>query len=61
MITLTYEAPSNGDTRVEGNWTDGENSGTFSTKVIYTNNSIDITETESRVKQVIQQINELND
>lgn len=54
MITLTYDAPSNGDTRVQGTWTNGTDSGTFATKVIYSNGAIDIALTEDRVKKVIQ-------
>lgn len=58
MITLTYDTPSNGDTRLSGTFKNGSDEGTFQTKVIYTNNSIDITATENRVKKVIEQANE---
>ena len=54
MITLTYDTPSNGDTRVQGTWTDGTDSGTFDTKVIYSNGAIDIALIEDRVKKAIE-------
>ena len=58
MITLTYNTPSNGDTRLSGTYKSENDEGTFETKVLYTNNSIDITATENRVKQAIEQASE---
>ena len=51
MITLTYDAPQDGDTRLEGAWTDGESSGTFSAVLIYTNGEIDLVATENQIQK----------
>tara|TARA_R100000482_G_C5074789_1_gene123145 strand:+ start:50 stop:232 length:183 start_codon:yes stop_codon:yes gene_type:complete len=58
MITLTYNTPSNGDTRLSGTYKSENDEGTFETKVLYANGSIDITATENRVKEAIEQANE---
>lgn len=55
MITLTYTAPSDGDATMSGTWSDGTTSGSFQTAIIYVNDVMDISATETKVKTIIQQ------
>ena len=55
MITLNYTTPSEGATHLSGTWSDGTESGAFTLKIIYTDGSIDLAATETKMKTSIQQ------